>query len=387
MDESQSAEEDLLSFLQPLTMPDEFTFEPRTRNFEDSSDDDVDQEPIPGPVPPAPVAPMALAAPVAPMAPMDAADPADPVVAVVSEAAATKANGSASSQPTEANGHKEDETVVEQDDDAIEYETPKSTRKSPAKRSIRRAAAPKTRKGGGDESPRESATGLLKWFAKSSADRRVGGSDSESDLEANVGSQVKTGKKKSRETTVSSGSEAEPPPDSLNFEVVIQPLSPAAAKEYTIVAPGDEIYRVLEVIKTDIPGEAWLSVEFEDGRIDQVSRSYRPNLAQDEHKYVPLRPFPSPFNNPLAVTQVESYFTLPFHFHPLHCKLSFPQTPFTFDRERHLPRYLPGSHSQHLLQPSPNFGYQTQHKLEICGFYSPRLRTTLNCAAKNYHYP
>lgn len=349
MEESQNAEEDLLSFLQPLTMPDEFTFEPRTRHFEDSSDDDVDQEPIPGPAPPAPMAPMAAAAPVAPVAPMDAAD-ADPFVAVVPEAAITKANGAASPPPTETNGHKEDETVVEQDDDAIEYETPKATRKSPAKRSIRRTAAPKTRKGGGDESPRENATGLLKWFAKSSADKRVDGtSDPESDLEANVGSQVKTGKRKSRETTVSSGSEVEPPPDSLNFEVVIRPLSPAAAKKYTRVAPGDEIYRVLEVIKTDVPGEAWLSVEFEDGRVDQVSRSYRPNIVQDEHKYVPLRQFPSPLNYPLAVTQVESYLPSPFHFHPLHCNTSFPWTPFTFDGERHLPQYLPGSHSQHLL--------------------------------------
>lgn len=294
MDGSQSAEEDLLSFLQPLTMPDEFTFEPRTRHFEDSSDDDVDQEPIPGPAPPAPVAPMAAAAPVAPMAPMDAVD-ADPFVAVVPEAAITKTNGAASPPPTETNGHKEDETVVEQDDDAIEYETPKATRKSPAKRSIRRTAAPKTRKGGGNESPRENATGLLKWFAKSSADKRVDGtSDPESDLEANVGSQVKTGKRKSRETTVSSGSGAEVSPESLNFEVVIQPLSPATAKEYIKFAPGDEIYRVLDVIKTDVPGEAWLSVEFEDGRVDQVSRSYRPILAQDEHTYIPFRPLSFP---------------------------------------------------------------------------------------------
>lgn len=278
MDESQNAEEDLLAFLQPLTVPDEFTFEARTRHFEDSSDDDVGQEPIPGPAPPAPMAPMAPTAPVAPMPPIEPVEePKELVASVAPEAEMIKSNGVASLAPPETNGHKEDNTIAEQDDDAIEYETPKATRKSPAKRSIRSRVTPRARKDAEDESPYDSAAELLKKFATSSAKRRVEAKpEQESHLGANVGSPVKTGKRTTRETTGgSAGFEAESSPDPLRFEVVIKPLPPAVAQEYTKVAPGDEIFRVLEVIKTDVPGEAWLSVEFEDGRVDQVSHSYR----------------------------------------------------------------------------------------------------------------
>ncbi|KAG6358683.1 hypothetical protein INS49_012201 [Diaporthe citri] len=271
MEESQNAEEDLLAFLQPLTMLDEFTFEARTRHFEDSSDD-VDQEPIPGPAPPVPMAPMAPTAPVAPMAPMNPIDPIDPAAPVAPEPPMVEPNGAASLPPPETNGHEEDKTAIEQDDDAIEYETPKVTRKSPAKRSIRSRATPKAREGG-DESSHDSAAELLKRFGTSSAKKRVEAKpDPESGPEANGGSPVKTGKRKTRTATVESAVfEAESSPDPWKFEVVIKPLRPAEAQEYTKVPPGDEIYRVLEVIKTDVPGEAWLSVEFEDGRVDQVA--------------------------------------------------------------------------------------------------------------------
>lgn len=295
MEEPQNAEEDLLAFLQPLTMPDEFTFESRNRHLEDSSDD-VDQEPIPGPAPPAPMAPMAPMAPtvpvatVAPMAPMDPIDPIEPAVPLAPEAAMIEPKGVANVLPPETNGHKEDKTVVEQDDDAIEYETPKATRKSPAKRSIRSRAAPKARRDDGDESPHESAAELLKRFGTSSAKKRVEAKPySENDIEANGRSPVKSGTRKTRESTVeSAGFEAESSPDPSKFEVVIKPLSPAAAQEYIKVPPGDEVYRVLAVIKTDIPGEAWLSVEFEDGRVDQVSRSYRTRSFRFKHRLARL---------------------------------------------------------------------------------------------------
>ncbi|KAL2289745.1 hypothetical protein FJTKL_01072 [Diaporthe vaccinii] len=272
MEETQNAEEDLLAFLQPLTMPDEFTFESRNRHLEDSSDD-VDQEPIPGPAPPAPMAPMAPTAPVAPMAPMDPIDPIEPAVPLAPEAAMIEPKGVANVPPPETNGHKEEKTVVEQDDDAIEYETPKATRKSPAKRSIRSRAAPKARRDDGDQSPHESAAELLKRFGTSSAKKRVEAKPhSENDIEVNGRSPVKSGTRKTREATVeSAGFEAESSPDPWKFEVVIKPLPPAATQEYIKVPPGDEVYRVLAVIKTDIPGEAWLSVEFEDGRVDQVA--------------------------------------------------------------------------------------------------------------------
>lgn len=60
-------------------------------------------------------------------------------------------------------------------------------------------------------------------------------------------------------------------PAKLEFEIVIRPVPREFATQYTKITPGDEIYRVLERIPTGVPGETWLSVEFEDGRIDQVS--------------------------------------------------------------------------------------------------------------------
>lgn len=259
MDESHNSDEELLALLQPLTTPDEFTFERRLRHFADSSDDDVDQEPIPGPAPPAPMAPMAPIATVAP--------------AVLTK----EPNGVASLPLPETNGHKEDETGEAQDDDEIEYEAPKPVRKSPAKRPTRSRAKPAQRKEGGDESPYESAAELLKRFATSSTKKRVESkSDPEDDVEVDGGSQVKLGRRHTRRLTEESAElKAESSSGGWNFEVVIKPLSPSATQEYTKVAPGDEIYRVLEVIKTDVPRESWLSVEFEDGRVDQVSINYK----------------------------------------------------------------------------------------------------------------
>ncbi|KKY32417.1 hypothetical protein UCDDA912_g07613 [Diaporthe ampelina] len=162
---------------------------------------------------------------------MDPIDPIEPAVPVAPEAPMTEPNGGESSSQPETNGHKEGKAVIEQDGDAIELATSSAKQGVEAKR------------------------------------------DTKKDLDANVESSAKTGQRNAREATVeSAGFEAESSLDPWEFEVVIKPLSPAAAQEYTKVPPGDEIYRVLEVIKTDIPGEAWLSVEFEDGRVDQNGR-------------------------------------------------------------------------------------------------------------------
>lgn len=397
MEESQNAEEDLLAFLQPLTMPDEFTFEARTRHFEDSSEDDADQEPIPGPAPPAPVAPeapmapMAPMAPVAPMAPMDPIETIDPVAAVAPETSMIEPNGVASFPPPETNGHKEDQAVIEQDDDAIEYETPKSTRKSPAKRSIRSRATPKSRRDDCDDSPHDSAAELLRRFATPSAKKRVEAKpDPESDPGAKSGSPVKTVTRKARKTTgESAGFEAESSPDPWKFEVVIKPLPPAAAEEYTKVPPGDEIYRVLNVIKTDVPGEAWLSVEFEDGRVDQVSHSYRTGSLQLKHTLARLTPFYSlPRNEPfgkeasgkfslpacllgtsLPSSSLQQYrFPVPFHDFPqqapTNCDPPIPSCPAT------------------TLHPSPKHQTSSRAQAGDSGFLISRcLSTTLHCPA------
>ncbi|POS74596.1 hypothetical protein DHEL01_v207003 [Diaporthe helianthi] len=174
---------------------------------------------------------------------MEAGETTDPVGAEASEADTTKPNEAASSQPPETNGHEENKTAVEQDEDAIEYEKPKVKKR-------------------GDTD-----------------------ADPESDLGSNSGSQVKARKRKSRESTESEDFEPEPAPEPLKFDVVIQPLPPAAAQEYTKVNPGDEIFRVLDIIKTDVPGEAWLSVEFEDGRVDQVSRNFRTRFVPGQAQF------------------------------------------------------------------------------------------------------
>jgi hypothetical protein len=350
MDESQNGDEDILSFLQPLTMldsvRDEFTFESRTGHFEDSSDANVDRDPTPSPAVPSATASMNSTASAAPMADKDAmdevnavdvvdavdavdaedagnaVDATDPVVAVVPGAKITESEGVATILETETNGNKDDETVAEQDSDAIEYEKPKLPRKSPATRPTRSHATSKARKFGDEQSPRESGPGLLNYFSSSSVKRRGEANPKpESDLETNGGSQVKTGKRKSRETRGSEDVDTEQVPESLKFEVVIQPLPPAAAQEYTRVAPGDEVYRVLDVIKTGVPGEEWFSVEFEDGRVDQVSRSCRPGLFFRINTFTPKPTF-------LTVTQVESHQKLPsplghftFTFHPLHSNI------------------------------------------------------------------
>lgn len=394
MEESQNAEEDLLALLQPLTMPDEFTFEARTRHFEDSSDDDADQEPTPGPAPPAsmaPMAPMAQTAPLAPMAPMDPIETVDPLAAVAPEASKIEPNGAASFPPPDTNGHEEDTAVVEQDDDAIEYETPKSTRKSPAKRSTRSRATPKSRRDG-DESPDDSAAGLLRRFATSSAKKRVEAKlDHETDPGANGGSPVKTGTRKTRETTgESAGFEAESSPDPWKFEVVIKPLSPAATLEYTKVPAGDEIYRVLDVIKTDVPGEAWLSVEFEDGRVDQVSHRFRTGSLRLKHRLARLTaifflprndPFgdePSeklslaacPLGTSLPSSSLQQYrFPVPFHSFlqqpPPTCDLSLQDSPVT------------------TLQPSSKHQTQSRAQPGDLGFLiSHYIPTILNCPTR-----
>lgn len=391
MDESQDAEEDLLAFLQPLTMPDEFTFEARARHFEDSSDDGAVQEPIPGPAPPAPMAPMAPVAsaapeaPIAPMDPIDAIEPIESVASVAPEAAMTEPNGAATLLPPETNGHKEDKTEEEQDDDAIEYETPKPARKSPAKRPTKSRPTPRARPDDGDESSHESAAELLKRFENFSAKKRVQTKpSSQNELGANGGGPARTGQSNSPSF------ETEASPEPCNFEVVIKPLPPTAAQEYIKVDPGDEIYRVLEVIRTDIPGEAWLSVEFEDGRVDQVSRSYKRVSSHFRHRLASLTPFSShPHtsfgNEPSAKLSTAACTPLPlftsFHFTSLLFTFFFPSLLFTstisfpvsFHKvlKKHLPTTstTPGRPSS--SKSFPNIDHAIEHTS-----WGPRLHIT-----------
>lgn len=260
MASGQNSDDELLAMLQPLTAPNEFVFETTLPRFQDTSDED-DGEPMPGPAPPAPMDPMA---PIAPMAPMEPMEPMEP-------------NESGSSAIPHMNVHKEAEEDKENDE--IEYESPvKAAMRSPAKPSARnrRKSAPNQK--GGDESGYESAAELLKSLARSSSKsqgrsklNRKEAKREEVDYEVSDESPVKAARRRSQPAVEVSTEEPESKRKVLNFDVVIRPLLPQAAQEYTLIPPGDEVYRVLEVIKTGVPGEAWLSVEFEDGRIDQVS--------------------------------------------------------------------------------------------------------------------
>ncbi|ROV98552.1 hypothetical protein VSDG_04286 [Cytospora chrysosperma] len=254
MASGQNSDDELLAMLQPLTAPEEFVFETTIPQFVDTSDED-DGGQIPGPAPPAPLASMA---PMAPMAPMEP-------------------SGSGISSTSQTNGQEKED----KDDDEIEYESPaKRAARSPAKRPTknRRKSTPDLKDG--DESGYESAAELLKTLAKSSSksyrgskqNRKEEGDDD--DYEVVDESPVKAGRRRPKPAAeVPAEPTPEPGPErkELNFEVVISPLLPQAAQEYTLIPPGDEVYRVLELIKTGVQGEAWLSVEFEDGRIDQVA--------------------------------------------------------------------------------------------------------------------
>lgn len=247
MAEGQGSDDELLSMLQPLTMPEGFIFESTLPQCADTSDED-DGGPIPGPAPPAPPTPRA---PIAPMAPMEP-------------------NGIESLSTKHTDSLKED--------DEIEYESPaKPTTRSPAKQpSVRTKPTPELENG--NESGYESAAELLKSLANSSRKRPAKSNprrkEEEADEDSTDESPVKAVRRRAQRLVGvpdEPNEELEPQLKELHFEVVISPLPPQAAQEYTPIPPGDEVYQVLEVIKTGVPGEAWLSVEFEDGHIDQVS--------------------------------------------------------------------------------------------------------------------
>ncbi|KAK7737946.1 hypothetical protein SLS53_006324 [Cytospora paraplurivora] len=259
MVEAQNSDEELLAMLQPLTTPEEFVYEQTLAPYADTSDED-DGGPIPQPAPAAPMAPMAPLAPLAPMAPLAPIAPMEP-------------NGLESSSTSNTNGRKVE--VVDSQDE-IEYEIPaKPKTRSPVKRPLRTHSKSTPAHKADVESGYESTAELLKSLASSKGRGRSNSKLEDSDdNEMADESPVKALRKRAKvpvDATVELESEPDSIPKELNFEVLIAPLPPHKAQEYTPIPPGDEIYRVLDVIKTGVPGEAWLSVEFEDGRIDQVA--------------------------------------------------------------------------------------------------------------------
>lgn len=256
MNEPSHSDEELLALLQPPTMPEELNFEPGGL-MKDTSDEDDGDQPLPGPAPPAaPLAPM-IEAPVAPIAPMDMTDTTDDLRPNVpsSDPFNDSKKEVGSSQPESGSN-----VPQEQDEDEIAYEPIKTPSRTPRSAKARTSA---TR----PSSVRRPASSRSK--PKSQDKMHV-------DLEEQHAEKAESRPKTERKAEAVPGPEQEqgtepPPPPSLEFEIVIRSISPHAMQAYKPIPPGDYIYRVLEKIPTGVPGETWLSVEFEDGHVDQVS--------------------------------------------------------------------------------------------------------------------
>lgn len=245
MGDSQNSDEELLAMLQPPSMPEEFVFESDLPINLDTSDDDNDGNLLPGPAPPAPMAPMmaedTAITPTAPTVPMES-------IKITEVAGQVSSTGSANSIANELGGSQ---PANDAEEDEIAYEPTKTP-----SRTLRSAKA-----GSGASRPKS------RTYLESSKSRP----------RPKPGFQAKP---KTQQPEPKSESELEqdlgPPNKPMwSFEIVISPLSPQAAQEYEPIPPGDEIYRVLNKIPTGNPGETWLAVEFEDGRIDQVRQRTR----------------------------------------------------------------------------------------------------------------
>lgn len=258
MNDPSHSDEELLALLQPLALPGEFDFESNGLMKDTSDDDGDDDQPLPGPAPPAPMAPM-MVAPAAPLAPMGMAESIIQIRPDISSSDPPKdmTNGIGSFQAEPIpNGQKEE------DEDEIAYEPVKTPSRTPRSSKARTSAVrPSSRRKLGSSRSRS------RVHEKSNLDpEEENGSISKPKpkTEQNADSIPKQVPEMEQQS--------EPPqPPSLEFEIVINRISPQTMQEYKPIPPGDYIYRVLEKIPTGVPGETWLSVEFEDGHIDQVS--------------------------------------------------------------------------------------------------------------------
>ncbi|CAN8106385.1 unnamed protein product [Discula destructiva] len=258
MDEASHADDELMALLQPAAGPEEFDFASNLPPKDASGDTDGGEAAIPGAEPPAPMASMMMmgsAAPMAPMAPMDTTDPhlqsaPDPTP---SKSLNGTTNGFGSSQPEDPKHSQQGE-----DEDEIAYEPVKTP--SRASRSGRSKTS----------TSRMSATRPHARRKPGSSKSKASPHKSSTESKAKTNSQPNS-KSRSEEREVERRPSSPIPPPSLEFEILISPARPGTRQEYQPIPPGDEIYRVLQRIPTGVPGETWLSVEFEDGHVDQVS--------------------------------------------------------------------------------------------------------------------
>lgn len=275
---AEHSDEELLAMLQPLAMDFE---NPLTTNGD--ARNEINGERLSGPVPPAPMAPMAPMMASAPTAPTDPVD-VDGVNQIL-ETADSTVNGIGQAQEPSSTDEKQKD---KEDEDQIAYEpvkTPSRTSRSTRAKANPSKSRASSRLAGAELPVRQSPV-------RKSTRKRKAPSISQSPEPSNIKDAPEEEKQDIPAASTARAMSAspvpseppkvvrtptpEPPPvkepPKLDFEVVVKPIRPELAQQYTPITPGDEIYRVLERIPTGVPGETWLSVEFEDGRIDQVSR-------------------------------------------------------------------------------------------------------------------
>lgn len=254
--------------LQPLAME----FENPTTTTNVDAPDESNGDHLSGPAPTAPMAPMAPTMTSAPTAPMDPMRPkamdidgASSILAPVDGVA----NGVEDSPQAELIDEKKGEEEEKEDEDQIAYEPIKTPSKTP-RYTRSRANLLKSRT---SSWLAESELPTRQRPSRKSARKRRSPSKSKSPEPSNLPAASESSESPNRAESIARKTPAAPEKSlaKLNFEIVINPISPEISQQYTPIAPGDEIYRVLERIPTGVPGETWLSVEFEDGRIDQVS--------------------------------------------------------------------------------------------------------------------
>lgn len=270
MNEPQNSDDELLALLQPLTATDDFAFDsnlPINANIPDGGDNA--DAPLLGPAPPAPTAPMMAPPGPAPIALM--MESMNTESSFVPNGALIASPDLVSGQPTGSGNSHPVNGSHESDEDEIAYEpikTPSRTLRS----GFSKTSASKSR-----SKPKKNSTSFTSFTSRAQPREESKSVEPEPWPEPAPQSPPRS---------------TSPKPPKWDFEVVFDPVPSDTAQEYQLIPPGDEVYRVLEKIPTGIPGETWLSVEFEDGRIDQVSQGLGINSARDkEVKHVfPLFP-------------------------------------------------------------------------------------------------
>lgn len=66
-----------------------------------------------------------------------------------------------------------------------------------------------------------------------------------------------------------------PPPRQQPIEVILRPLPSHLKEAYAPIEPSNTIWTVLDKVSSN-PDDTWYKVEFDDGRVDQVSKNYQP---------------------------------------------------------------------------------------------------------------